>query len=218
MDYALDPSENPMTEPQHIIFQLRLKIEALEEENYAYASENSILKIRVKDLEKTVESFLEGNLPESTKETVVREQLKDKFYTEQIDFFVNKDRKGTKNWSQELLCDTMKLRNNSLSGFKKVKEVFSKSLPLPSLSKLHKTYNFLSLKPGINTHMLTYFKHHLSHTESWRNGNGNLAVIKFDEVSTGKDGMYDNKNDMVVGKPTVFKCFCQNGFSKSISQ
>ena len=70
--------------------------------------------------------------------------------------------------------------------------------PFPSATLINKKLNFMSTKPGIQTHIRTYINYHLRYTEVWKN-NGNLVVASFDEISLAKLGMYFPKMDMVLG-------------------
>ena len=149
-------------------------------------------------LKNTISDYKEGKLPKHTKREVVHEALKGHFGPGQIDIFLSeKPRKFTKKYTTKNYHDAMSLRN--IGGVKSLSLVRD-LVPLPSLTSLQRKFSFMSLLPGYIREIRIYIATHLSKLDSWKNGNGNLGVIAFDEVHNRKIGMYYAKYDLIVGE------------------
>ena len=105
-------------------------------------------------------------------------------------------RKRSRKWAAQDFRFGYKIMNSG--GKKTLDLVRSIANPFPSATLINKKLNFMSTKPGIQTHIRTYINFHLRHSEVWKN-NGNLSVVGFDEMSLVKLGMYFPKMDMVLG-------------------
>ena len=86
----------------------------------------------MRSLESTVTSFLANELPKAIKEIELNEQLKGRFGSDQIELYLNEDKKRSEHWCQETLCDAYLCKNaTSEKVYKKIKETLK--IPLPSL-------------------------------------------------------------------------------------
>ena len=171
-------------------------IQQLTEENRGLKAKAKNQKCTITNLRDKVTSMKRGNVPKYTREIIVRKALKRSYTEAQMDWLLSEQpRQRSKKWSNEDFSKGYKL---VLQGAKTLDLVRKIAAPFPCQTLIMQKFSFMSTKPGIQTHVRTYIKIHLAHTEMWQN-NGNLVGVGFDEFSLAKLGMYYAKLDIVLG-------------------
>ena len=171
-------------------------VQQLTEENRRLKAKAKNQKCTITNLRDKVSTMKRGNVPKYTKNIIVRKALKRTHTEAQMDWLLSEQpRKRSRKWSNEDFTKGYKLL---LQGEKTLDLVRKIAAPFPCQTLIMQKFNFLSTKPGIQTHVRTYIKIHLAHTEMWKN-NGNIIGVGFDEFSLAKIGMYYAKLDIVLG-------------------
>ena len=189
-DYA-SPDENPYSSdnPHTIIAELTKKYNSV-------LRENRLLERRCTYYRSKMKSYLNGNLPRSTREIVLKQTLKRTRTDAQIEMEIAPEKRiRCRNYKNQDYYEAYLLLNISKRAYNHARKNI---IAYPSFTLLQNKFKDLHLRPGILKPILVALRH--KRAQSGNNLLARLLAVCFDEIGTAKLAEYDQRLDCIVGK------------------
>ena len=190
-DYACSPNDNPYSSDNPYT-----KIAELTQMYNSVLRENRLLKRRCTYYRSKMKSYLNGNLPRSTREIVLKQTLKRTRTDAQIEMEIApKKRQRCRNYKNEDFYEAYQLLNISKKAYQHARK---NMIAYPCLTLLQNKFKDLHLRPGILKPILVALRHKRAQTAN--NPAARLLAKCFDECGLDKIAEYDQRLDCIVGK------------------